>query len=213
MELLTLFKQIKPELLIKIFHNALIIAILLLLGKLAHILLKKGVKKLEQKKALSQPLVTLSYILGRWSILILLSLLILAQLGFSISNIWTMISAILAMIAVGFIALWSVLSNMLCTLLLLIFQPFQIGDEIEIMEPTSTTGLKGRVVNLNMIYTILEQDLGLIHIPNHMFFQKSIRTFKGTVTVDLKEQLFTKDSMLPKQKPSLQKKTRNQKGV
>ncbi|MBF0239716.1 MAG: mechanosensitive ion channel family protein, partial [SAR324 cluster bacterium] len=41
--------------------------------------------------------------------------------------------------------------------MLLVVKPFRIGDEIEVIEPSSTNaGIRGKVVDLNLIYTTLE---------------------------------------------------------
>lgn len=204
MNFLEYFKQIRPEFLLQIAQSVIFIVIILILAKLILSLAKKGIKKLESKNSISAPIVTLLNLTLRWVVFILTGLLVLSQLGFSMQSIWTMLSAILAMVAVGFVALWSILSNVLCTFLLLIFQPFKIGDEIEILEPTATKGLRGKVKNLNMMYTVLEEKvpnqrtIREIRIPNNMFFQKSIRTYRGKNTVNLKEQLFEENSVLEK---------------
>jgi small-conductance mechanosensitive channel len=83
------------------------------------------------------------------------------------------------MIAVGFIAVWSVLSNLLCSILLVIFRPFQLGDEIEITEPVGGSSLRGKVMKFNVMYTTLLEDIDgdkvTTNIPNNIFFQKAIR--------------------------------------
>jgi small-conductance mechanosensitive channel len=80
----------------------------------------------------------------------------------------------------GFVAVWSVLSNLLCTLMLILFHPFRVGDEIEIIDPAMTTGLAGRVRNINLVFTHLHAagpDAAdtTLYIPNNIFFQKIIR--------------------------------------
>ena len=64
------------------------------------------------------------------------------------------------------------LSNALCTVLLLVFKPFRIGDRVEL----PAEGIAGPAVALNLAYTILRDDAGhLIQIPNNLFFQKVVR--------------------------------------
>lgn len=120
-------------------------------------------------------------------------LLVCSAYEADLSNLWTMIGAVAALIAVGFVAVWSVLSNISCTILILFFRPFEIGDEIEFTDPA---GLKGKVVNLNFAYTTLSDDEGrLLQIPNNLFFQRIVKRRRprfGTDTT-LAEQLRQKE--------------------
>jgi hypothetical protein len=124
--------------------------------------------------------------IGVFLVLIGGALLILAELGIEIAPLWTLISAVLAMIAIGFVAVWSVVSNTLCALMLLVCQPFKVGSTVELVG----AGVRGKVVNFNLIYTTLRDEQGdLIEVPNNAFFQQPIRhREKGTCT-GLKEQL------------------------
>src|SRR5690606_16934527 len=85
-------------------------------------------------------------------------------------------------------------SSTMCTILLLIFRPFEIGDEIELLEPTGTKGLRGKVVYLNFMFTTLEEagDGGRscrVLVPNNVIFQKSIRRWPGARTERLDDHL------------------------
>jgi small-conductance mechanosensitive channel len=115
----------------------------------------------------------------------------------NLSNLWTMIGGVAALIAVGFVAVWSVLSNLSCTVLILFFRPFEVGDEIEFTDPA---GLTGKVVNLNFAYTTLRGDDGrLVQIPNNLFFQRIVKrrpAQRGTDTT-LAEQLRKKEDTHP----------------
>lgn len=96
--------------------------------------------------------------------------------GADLRGIWTMLSATLALVALGFVAVWSVLSNISCTLLILFFRPYEIGDEIEFLDPVA----KGTVVSLNFGYTTLRDESGmLVQIPNNLFFQKIVKRRLG----------------------------------
>jgi small-conductance mechanosensitive channel len=134
----------------------------------------------------------------RWGIIVAVILLSLQQAGVRVVSLWTGLLTLSAMVAVGFIAMWSVLSNLLCALLLVVFAPFRIGDEIEIIEATGGIGLRGKVVNLNVLYTSLQEvaesgiHAGVTHVPNNIFFQKTIRLWRGTRTTSLEGALFGK---------------------
>ncbi len=116
--------------------------------------------------------------------------LLLGILGFNIGGLWAMLATVVGMIAIGFVAVWSVLSNTLCTLIILIYRPFEVGDELELAgEP-----VQGKVVDLNFIYTTLHAaDGSLLQVPNNLFLQKVIRRRPGAAGISLSEQLGAKE--------------------
>lgn len=121
-----------------------------------------------------------------WIITTASIVLILGAFGVNIGGIWGILSTILAMVAIGFVAVWSILSNTLCTLIILVFRPFSIGDEVEFPgEP-----IKGRVQDLNFIYTTLTcEDGTVLQVPNNLFFQKTLRRRHSTTPVALEHRL------------------------
>lgn len=105
------------------------------------------------------------------------------------ANAWAVLSAGIAAIAIGFFALWSVLSNMVCALLLLVFRPFRVGDEIQLIESNSQVGLCGVVKDLDLLFVTLEESRSddrksTVQVPNNLFFQKAVRRFDRIVTGD-----------------------------
>lgn len=172
-----------------------IIAIVVL-GLIAQKLTRRSLQKLVQKRFLTEPLHVMLRGIAWWSVLILVILMILQQLGVQVIGLWAGLLTVAGMVTIGFIAVWSVLSNILCAVLLVILAPFRIGDEIEIIEATGGNGLRGKVVNLNILYTSLREITdqgvrdGVTHVPNNLFFQKTIRHWKGTNTTSLDSQLF-----------------------
>ena len=117
--------------------------------------------------------VALALVLGRW--------------GFEVDTVLAVLGTILGLVAIGFVAVWSVLSNFLCAFVLVLFKPFAVGDEVELMDGD---GVKGRVVDLSLLFTTLEvgPDETLL-VPNNFFFQRIFRRRAGTVTVGLDYQL------------------------
>jgi len=109
--------------------------------------------------------------------------LILQRMGVSGSVLWTALTGFIAVAAVAFFAAWSVLSNIFCALLIVTTRPFRLHDVIELLEDGEKPGLKGRVVDINFVYTTLQEadrDGGyghgaLLQIPNTQFFQKVTR--------------------------------------
>lgn len=122
---------------------------------------------------------TTATIIRRWlrgGIGVLAVLAVVAIAGFQVESIWQLLTAALAMVAIGFVAVWSILSNILATLVILIWRPFYVGERIEILPE----GIEGQVVDINFIYTVLKSGEGTrVSVPNNVFAQKFIRRHSG----------------------------------
>lgn len=100
------------------------------------------------------------------------ALLILSLWGVSVSGLWTLLVSVATVIGVGFLAVWTMISNVTASLFITIWRPFQFGHTIELLPDN----LKGRVVDRNMMFTVLREEGGaLLHVPNNLFFQKVFR--------------------------------------
>lgn len=119
----------------------------------------------------------------RWTILLVTVLILLQALG-GVSSAWGLISAGLAAVAIGFVAAWSMLSNVTAALLVLTFRPFRLGDTVELVE-SNGAAIGGRVVDMNLMYTTLSVEpveaeqavtTQFLCIPNNLFFQRVVRT-------------------------------------
>ncbi len=121
----------------------------------------------------------------RWIILGSAVLLVLERLGVSATVLWTAFTGFAAVGAVAFFAAWSVLSNLFCALLIFTVGPFRLGDYIEVLDTAEKPGAKGRVVDINLLYTTLEDYDGgqdhpaLLQIPNTLMFQRVVRRWRG----------------------------------
>ena len=124
-------------------------------------------------------------ILG-WGVRVIALILILSVFGFQIGGIWAMLSTIFGLVAIGFVAVWSILSHTSATMLILFLHPFQVGDDVEFPgEP-----VKGRVIDINFFFTtVIDHDGMLCQIPNNLFFQKTLKRRKNEYVVSLAAQL------------------------
>lgn len=116
-------------------------------------------------------------------IYIIALLLFLNRMGISGSVVWTTLTGFVAVGAVAFFAAWSVLSNIFCALLILTTRPFRLYDYIEVLEGGDKPGLRGRVIDINFIYTTLQEthangDDTVLQVPNSQFFQRSTRRWR-----------------------------------
>ncbi|SEA98687.1 mechanosensitive ion channel family protein [Variovorax sp. YR216] len=109
----------------------------------------------------------------------------LERLGASGTVLWTAFTGFATVGAVAFFAAWSVLSNMFCALLIFTTRMFWPGDTVEVLENGEKPGLKGRVRDINLVFTTLEETGDArqgttLKIPNSMFFQRAVRRWHGS---------------------------------
>ncbi|MGD8862972.1 MAG: mechanosensitive ion channel family protein [Myxococcales bacterium] len=155
----------------------LIIAVTLLVSRAV----KRLVLRLAATGHLNPLMAARLQVIRRWVFWLVAGLVVLQATGL-FDNAWALLSAVLAAVAIGFFAVWSLLANATSALLILAFRPFRHGDAVELVEPTNGTVLGGTVVDINMMYTAVRErdaDSGreaVLHIPNSLFFQKLVRT-------------------------------------
>jgi len=120
----------------------------------------------------------------RWFIMGSAVIVVLERLGVSATVLWTALSGFVAVAAIAFFAMWSVLSNLRCAVLIFTVGPFRIGDVVELLDTLDKPGVKGRVVAINLLYTTLiepaESGSGssMVQVPNSLFFQRSVRRWR-----------------------------------
>jgi len=116
--------------------------------------------------------------------------LILNHWGFAANTVLAILGTAVGMVAIGFVAVWSLLSNLLCAFVLTAFRPFRIGDELELPGES----VSGKAVDLNLLFVTLETPEGdQYRVPNNFFFQKIFKCRRGVKTVSLDEQLMREE--------------------
>ncbi len=121
----------------------------------------------------------------RWFIIGGALIMVLERFGVSATVLWTAFSGFVAVAAIAFFAIWSVLSNLLCAVLIMTVGPFRLGDLVELVESFDKPIVKGRVIDINLLYTTLEEVAengtgAIVQVPNSLFFQKVLRRWRGT---------------------------------
>ncbi len=160
---------------ILILRKILVSIVAFLLTTLFSHVLKRKSKEISVKKNMQRA----RYFAIRRLISLLSSIILIAALiliwGVNVRDLWVSVAGILAMVAVAFFAVWSLVGNILAGLILYFTTPFRINDTIEVVPD----GVKGRVLAINTFYTvILEEDDNYVNIPNSLFFQKYIRNIR-----------------------------------
>jgi len=111
----------------------------------------------------------------------------LERLGVSGPVLWGAFTGFATLGAVAFFAVWSVLSNLFCTLLIFTTRAFRVGDLVELLEAADKPGVKGHVTDINLVYTTLREvgDDGkavtTLQLPNSLFFQRVLRRWPHPV--------------------------------
>jgi small-conductance mechanosensitive channel len=163
--------------------------IIVVLAAILYSLINRFIKVAKARGNVSEPVAAIFRVGMRWILIPLTMLMVLEQFGI-LHDFWTWLLGAIALIAIGFVAQWSILSNMLCTLLILIYKPFHIGEKIEI----PTDNVVGTVVDINLFFTTLREAGGdQFQVPNNLFFQKTIRRSVEKQKVDLYDQLLKKE--------------------
>ncbi|MFT4247573.1 MAG: mechanosensitive ion channel family protein [Pseudomonas sp.] len=121
--------------------------------------------------------------IGSFVISVAALLAILRLFGVSAAVLWTAFTGFAAVGAVAFFAAWSVLSNIFCTFLIVTTRPFRLHDHIELLENGEKPGLKGKVIDINVIYTTVQETdetrgNTVLQIPNSLFFQRTTRRWR-----------------------------------
>lgn len=134
-------------------------------------LLRGTVQRFGRTRRLSQDIVNLMVQITEVGLLSFGIVSALATMGI---DVWAMIAGLgLVGFALGF-ALKDLLSNFLAGFLILIYNPFVRGDWIAV------TGNEGRVVEINLRYTVLQGEDRRILIPNATLFSNPVTVVRKT---------------------------------
>lgn len=160
------------------------ILLILLVAWLLQYLLRRAINRVGRHYLLPVELTMPLKGLLRWTIMISALMLVLERLGVSATVLWTAFTGFATVGAVAFFAAWSVLSNLFCAFLIFTVRPFRLGDIIELLDVAEKPGARGRVVDINLLYTSLEDSDSptpgtLLQIPNALIFQRVVRRWKG----------------------------------
>lgn len=156
------------------------IVLIVLLAIILRALVHRLISRLESGRKLPLELVIASRRTSSFLIFGSAALLILERFGVSSMVFWSALTGFATVAAVAFFAAWSVLSNIFCAALIYITRPFRLHDCIEILENGDKAGLGGEVLDINPIYTTLQETSASgqpsrLKVPNSLFFQRIIR--------------------------------------
>jgi small-conductance mechanosensitive channel len=158
------------------------IAALILLFTLVSTLIRRLLRRLSRSNHMKPMTASRLIAIVRWSSVTVL-LLVILQITGVVGQAWAILSATFAALAVGFVAVWSLLSNVTSALIVLAFRPFRVDDEIEVFEGDKSI-VKGRVADLNLMFTTIVDGDVASRVPNNFFLQKVTRVTRKGVAPD-----------------------------
>lgn len=163
---------------------ALQIALILCVGWLLRWLVLRLVARLTRRYDLPPMVVMASRRVSTFLITFATVLAVLQKLGVSAGVLWGAFTGFATVAAVAFFAAWSVLTNIFCSFLILTTRPFRLHDYIELLDDGEKRGLRGQVVDINLIYVTLQETHpeggeSQLRVPNSHFFQRAVRRWVG----------------------------------
>ncbi|WP_237707347.1 mechanosensitive ion channel domain-containing protein [Xanthomonas oryzae] len=148
------------------------IVMILAVAALARLLLQQVLRRLCARYSVPAEMTIGIRRVGSFVISVSALLMALRVIDVRADTLWTAFTGFAAVGAVAFFAAWSVLSNIFCTFLIITTRPFRMHDHIELLEGGDKPGLKGRVIDINVIYTTLEKTgdrVGsVLQVPNSL---------------------------------------------
>nr|WP_298925157.1 mechanosensitive ion channel family protein [uncultured Allomuricauda sp.] len=103
--------------------------------------------------------------------------------GVNLQEFSVFISSILAIVGIGFVAQWSILSNLTASVILFFSHPLRLGDRIRVMD--KDFDWTGKVEDISGFYLFMRTDDGRkISIPTNLVIQKGIEILQSDEEVD-----------------------------
>ncbi|KAB7531089.1 mechanosensitive ion channel [Flagellimonas olearia] len=98
--------------------------------------------------------------------------------GMNLKDFSLFLSSTLAILGVGFVAQWSILSNLTASVILFFSHPLRLGDRIRVLD--KDFDWTGKVEDISGFYLFMRTDDGRrITIPTNLVIQKGIEILKN----------------------------------
>lgn len=138
--------------------------------------IKVFIRRVVRQKSFRESRGWFIYKMSRAFVLLFALLAVISIWGVNVKNVWVFVTGVVGIIAIGFFAVWSLLSNIVAGFFLFVADPFRIDDQIVLLPE----GLQGTVVDLKLMFVVLKDGNGdLLHIPNNLLFQRVVKKISG----------------------------------
>ena len=160
---------------LQIFETALVLLFLILVKVIARNSINRILSKFDfgvERKRISHKIVNL--------FISLFGLIFLAGIwNIDRSQLMVFITSTITLVGVGFIAQWSILSNVTSSLILFFNHPMKLGQEISILD--KEYDIHGTLIDISFFFMYIKTQEGeIITIPNSVVLSKVIKV-KGKV--------------------------------
>jgi small-conductance mechanosensitive channel len=160
---------------LQIFETALVLIFLILVKVIARNSINRILSKFDfgvERKRISHKIVNL--------FISLFGLIFLAGIwNIDRSQLMVFITSTITLVGVGFIAQWSILSNVTSSLILFFNHPMKLGQEISILD--KEYDIHGTLIDISFFFMYIKTDeKEIITIPNSVVLSKVIK-IKGKV--------------------------------
>lgn len=147
--------------------------ILLLLLFIGNMIFKTILKRIDKRVHFAQERKRIIFKIIRFFIIILIIIGLIGIWGVDPKQLLLFLASILTLLAVGFFAQWSILSNITASLILFFYHPIRIGGYIKILD--KDLPIEGVVENITIFFLYIRTNEGeLLSIPNILLMQKTI---------------------------------------
>lgn len=171
--------------------------LIILIAFAAQRLTARGMKMVRHRHWLPPSATVLLGNFLRWAVWICAFLFLLELFGLPIRALWAGILSVALLVAVAFVASWSILANILSAVILLTFSRARIGDIVELRDTKQDEfGMRGKIIDINLFFVTLQElkpdltisdKLPITQVPCHMFFFRVTRCWRGEYTQPLKD--------------------------
>jgi small-conductance mechanosensitive channel len=152
----------------KLIYTGIILLFAFALNWLLKYKLHKGLRKYGLRA-------TQEKLLGRFYVLITGAIVVIGVIsvwGVELQDLWLFLTSVIGLVAIGFVAMWSILANILSGWVLLTSHNYKINNRITILDDE----IQGTIKDITLMFTVLEDKKGnKINVPNNLMMQKIIK--------------------------------------
>ena len=153
----------------EILFTIILLSILILLNSLS----KRAIRRFGRSSSIDMNSRKIIFYLSNLHFYLLAFIGISLIWGVNMKDFSVFISSVLAILGVGFVAQWSILSNLTASVILFFNHPLRLGDRIRVMD--KDFDWTGKVEDISGFYLFMRTDDGKqITIPTNLVIQKGI---------------------------------------
>jgi MscS family membrane protein len=147
-EQIVLFETaIEMTLVYKVIFTLVSLLVIIVISKL----IINQAKRIQKQKKMKRSRYFLLRKVVRLLATMILAVILILIWGIDMDNLWGTLTSLIALLGIGFLAVWSLLGNILAGIIVFFTTPFKIGDHIEVVPDE----VKGKVLAINTFYTLL----------------------------------------------------------